>query len=164
VDDNDEPQYLLYNKQGGVANFHDTWDSWAPVANWKGNNFDYRQADDWAERMPVVDGYAQNPTLGLVAGSSIYINNAPKDFPKNIEVHAAIYSSNDVFRPTLEKDPNAHNIMIHGTRVQVGSSPNSSAWQFRHYSYDENLWAAPPPGFPSALDPNFSNWHIVRSQ
>ncbi|MBN1808464.1 MAG: hypothetical protein JW909_05310 [Planctomycetes bacterium] len=164
VDDSDEAQYLLYKKAGGVAEFDDALDTWKPVTNWKSSNFDYRQADDWADRMPVVDGTPQNPTLGLVAGRSIYIENADKDFPKNVEVHAMMYSAEDVVRPRETSDPNGHNLYLFGGRVQVGSSPNSGAWQFRHYIYDENLAANPPPGFPSSLDPGFSNWHVRQSQ
>jgi hypothetical protein len=163
MDDNNLPQYILYQKQGGEANFSTKDDMWAPVTNWKGNNMEYRQADDWASREPVVNGELQNPSLGLVAGGNLYIDNANKFYQKNVEIHAAMYSSDGVEEPTKTSDPNGHNLMLFGTRVQYSSSPNSDAWQFRHYTYDENLWVNPPPGFPTCIDPSFSNWHIVQS-
>lgn len=160
VDDNDEPQYIVYDKNDGVANFDETLDMWKPVVNWKEGNKDYREADDWIDRRPVVDGLPQNPVLGVVAGSTIYIDNADKDFPKNAEIHAMLYSADDRERPTDTSDPNGHNLVILGGRVQVASSPNSGAWHFRHYLYDENLRACPPPGFPTLINPKFTNWHV----
>jgi len=163
VDDSNQPQYILYKKEGGIANFSNTDDMWAPVVNWKGGIYDYRQADDWGDRVPVIDGYPQNPSLGIVSVGNIIIDNGAKFYQKNVEIHAAMYSCNSVEMPSLERDDNGHNLMLLGTRVQKGSSPNSRAWHDRHYTYDENLWVNPPPGFPTCIDPSFCNWHIVQS-
>jgi hypothetical protein len=169
VDDGNKAQFNLYNSNGTIAGFSTTSDMWTPTDDWEGKTgtppkykYDYREADDWETRMPVVDGQPQNPSMGIVAGGNIIIDNAGTFTNKNTEIHAAMYSC-DGYETPSDTDWPGYNLQLMGTRIQTTSSPNSSAWDYRHYAYDTGLWASPPPGFPACIDPSFTNWHIIQS-
>ncbi len=159
VDDSGDPLWQLRNKSdGSLAGFSSSTNTWTPTDNWKdSSNYSYTMDPTWDSHSPKdASGKTIIPCLGLVSGSTIYL----KGGNNNREVHAALFTSGDVVRPSTgtSKRKNLH---IHGSIITTGTNPLSGSFSYRTYAYDPNLKTNPPPAFPTTLNPSFTNWHKV---
>jgi hypothetical protein len=165
TDDSGVGQWQLQDKNGNPMPFDTGKNSWSTMGNWTGPDYNYVQAADWGARMPVVNGEPVQPALGLVtakdpsikgATGTIYISGEND----NREVHAALFTSDDVIRPDVKG--NKKNLYILGAIITTGTNPVSSYFSYRCYAYDPYLRGHPPPGFPGGDAAAFRNWHIVE--
>ncbi len=157
TDDAGQGQWELRKKSNNsLAGFSSTYNSWTPTSSWK-DYYKYVEAADWANRMPEVNGEKLNPSLGLVAGSTIYVTKNQD----NREIHAALFTSGDVIRPSISGSE--RNLWIWGSIITTGTNPLSGSFDYRMYAYDPYLMLDPPPGFPGGDQAKFRNWHITNN-
>jgi len=157
VDDAGQGQWELRKKSdNSLAGWSAANNSWTPTSSWK-DNYKYVEAADWDTRKPSLAGEKFNPSLGLVAGSTIYVEGGNT----NREINAAMFTSGDVIRPNVSSDKK--NLWIWGSIITTGTNPLSSRFIYRMYAYDPHLMSDPPPGFPGGDGAKFRNWHISNN-